>query len=160
MLKSLLLSSVLLLSQSPNSNTEFVKLQNRLQDYGFKVNIAIPPDVRLPKQQTDFLRRRLRKPYGLLSTKDKTIWINPVVFELGIDRPVLIHEAVHAAQLCKGNGNIQALELDLKPIAQARPFFKRYLDSHRRELEQEAYAVQTQGDSYELVLNLLDRYCQ
>ncbi len=160
MFKSLLLNSVLLISQSVNPDPNFIQLKNQLQDYGFRVSIAIPPDVQLPKQQTDFQRRRLRKPYGLLNAADKSIWINPIVFELGIDRPVLIHEAVHAAQYCKGNGSLQSLELDIKPIKQAQPFFKRYTDVHKQALEKEAYTVQTQTNSYELAIDLLEKHCQ
>ena len=160
MFKSLSIGSVLLIAQLINPNVNFAELKNKLQDYGFQVNIAIPPDTRLPKQQTDFQRRRLRKPYGLLNSADKAIWINPIVFELGIDNPVLIHEAVHAAQFCKGNGNLQALELDIEPIKQAQPYFKRYKDAYSQKLEKEAYTVQTQTNSYELAVDLLDKYCQ
>ena len=159
MFKSLLLSSILI-SQSPVPNANFVKLKNKLQEHGFKVIIATPPNVRLPKQQPDFQRRRLRKPYGLLNTADRSIWINPIVFELGIDRSVLIHETVHAAQFCQGEGSLQALELDLEPIKQAQPFFKRYSDPFNRVLEKEAYTIQTQSNSYELAISLLDKHCK
>ena len=159
MLKYLLPSSILI-SQLLSPNANFDKLKNKLQESGFEVNIAIPPDVRLPKQPPDFQRRRLRKPYGLLNTDNRSIWINPIVFELGIDRSVLIHETVHAAQFCRGNGSLQALELDIEPIKQARPFFKRYTDPHSQTLEKEAYTVQTQNNSYELAISLLDKYCK
>ena len=159
MFKYLLLSSILM-SQSIGPTADFDKLKNKLQESGFEVNIAVPPDVRLPKQQIDFQRRRLRKPYGLLDVNNRSIWINPIVFELGIDRSVLIHETVHAAQFCRGNGSLQALELDIEPIKQARPFFKRYVDPHGRTLEREAYTVQTQNNSYELAMSLLDKYCK
>ncbi len=160
MFSSLFLSFTLLTTQSLNYSADFIKLKNKLESYDFKVNIAIPPDFELPKQQTDFQRRRVRKPYGLLNSKNKSIWINPIVFELGISKPVLIHEAVHAGQFCKGNGSLQTLNLDLEPIAQAQPYFKRYLDIYAQKLEKEAYAVQTQPNSFELAMSLLDRYCQ
>jgi hypothetical protein len=35
---------------------------------------------------------------------EKKIWINPVVFDLHIANQTLTHEAVHAAQVCAGNG--------------------------------------------------------
>ena len=157
MLKSLLLSSVLLIANSPNPN--FAKLKNKLEDYGFQVNIAIPPSLDLPKQQSDFQRRRVRKPYGVLNSSTKSIWINPVVFDLGIDNHVLIHEAVHAAQYCRGNGSLQVLDIDIEPIKQAQPFFKRYINIHAQNLEKEAYTVQTQANSFELAISLLDKYC-
>ena len=159
MFKYLLFSSIII-SQITTPNANFERLKNKLQENGFEVKIAIPPDARLPKQQIDFQRRRLRKPYGLLDVNNRSIWINPILFELGIENSVLIHEAVHVAQFCQGNGNLQPLELDLKPIKRARPFFKRYTDPYNRVLEKEAYTVQTQNNSYELAIALLDKHCQ
>ena len=157
MLKSLLVSLVLV-AQLPNADSNFTRLQTQLEGYGFEVHIAIPPEFNLPKQQAG-MRRINRKPYGVLSSKSKSIWINPIVFELGISQATLIHEAVHAAQYCAGNGNIQTLGLDLEPIPQALPFFRRYVNTQRQDLEREAYTVQTQPNSYELVRSLLDKYC-
>ena len=159
MLKSFLISSLVLVSQLPNTDPEFTQLKTQLESYGFEVNIAIPPEFNLPKQQPG-LRRINRKPYGALHSPTKSVWINPIVFELGISRAVLIHETIHAAQYCAGNGNITTLNLDLQPIPQALPFFKRYINTQRQDLEREAYTVQTQADSYELARSLLDRHCQ
>ena len=159
MLKSFLISSLVLVSQLPNTDPEFTQLKTQLESYGFEVNIAIPPEFNLPKQQPE-LRRVHRKPYGVLHSPTKSIWINPIVFELGIGRATLIHETVHAAQYCAGNGNITKLDLDLQPIPQALPFFKRYINTQRQDLEREAYTVQTQADSYELARSLLDQHCQ
>lgn len=156
---ALLLSSTMAIAQLPDGNPEFVQLKTQLENYGFEVNIAIAPNLNLPEQQIDF-QRRISKPYGVLNAKSKSIWINPVVFELGNSNAVLIHEAVHAAQYCAGNGNIQTIGLDLEPIKQARPFFKRYANIHTQAVEKEAYTVQTQPNSYELVRSLLDQYCQ
>ncbi|MBE9043262.1 hypothetical protein IQ255_02355 [Pleurocapsales cyanobacterium LEGE 10410] len=160
MFKLLLLSSAVLSSQLPNADADFRQLKARLESYGFRVTIAIPPSFDLPNQQGDFLRRTVRKPYGVLNAASKSIWINPIVFELGNSNAVLIHEAVHAAQFCAGNGNIQTIGLDIEPIKQAQPYFKRYVDVHSQAVEKEAYAVQTQPDSYELARSLLDRHCQ
>lgn len=160
MFKPLLLSSILLITQSNNYDSNFILLKNKLEKYNFQVNIAIPPNLQLPPQKPDFQRRRVRNPYGLLNSTTQSIWINPVVFELGIGNSVLIHETVHAAQFCSGNGNLKTLELDLKPVRQARPFFKRYIDVHSQAIEKEAYAVQTQPNSFELALSLLDEHCK
>lgn len=159
MLESILLSSTIFLSQSPQPDAQFMQLKNQLENYGFKVNLALPPNFPLVEQQPDFLRRRLRKPFGLLNGNSKTIWINPVVFELGISNPVLIHEAAHAAQYCFGQGKIQVIGLNVKPIKQAQPFFKRYVSVHSQAIEKEAYAVQTQADSFELATSLLTKHC-
>ena len=160
MFKSLLFSSAFLISQLSNADSSFIQLKTQLESYGFQVNIAVPPNFNLPNQQIDFQRRRVRKPYGVLSVKSKSIWINPIVFELGNSNAVLIHEAVHAAQYCAGNGSIRTIGLDIEPIKQAQPFFKRYVDVHSQAVEKEAYAVQTQPNSYELARALLDRHCQ
>ena len=162
MLKSLLLSSVILIAQSPtlNFNPEFVQLKNQLESYGFKVNIALPPDFNLASQKPDFNRRRVRKPYGVLNATSKSIWINPIVLELGISNAVLIHEAVHVAQFCAGKGTVKTLGLDIEPIKQAQPFFKRYIDTYSQAIEREAYAVQTQPNSLELASSLLAENCR
>ena len=159
MFASLLIGSTIFLSQLSNAEPDFIQLKDRLEDKGFQVNIAIPPDFNLPPQRSDF-RRRVRKPYGVLNAKSKSIWINPIVFELGNSRAVLIHETVHAAQYCAGNGRIQTIGIDVEPIQQARPWFKRYVNVHSQAVEKEAYAVQTQPNSYELAQSLLEQHCQ
>ena len=157
---ALLLSSTMAIAQLPNANPEFIQLKTQLENYGFEVNIAIPPNFNLPNQKIDFQRRRVSKPYGVLNAKNKAIWINPIVFELGNSNAVLIHEAVHAAQYCAGNGNIQTIGLELETIPQARPFFNRYVNVHSQAVEKEAYTVQTQSNSYKLVQSLLKQHCQ
>ncbi len=160
MFESWLLSSTILVSQLSNVSSDFRQLKTQLENSGFKVNIAIPPDFNFANQQIDFQRRSVRKPYGVLNAKSKSIWINPIVFELGISDAVLIHETVHAVQYCVGNGNIQTIGLDIEPIRQAQPFFKRYVDTYSQAVEKEAYAVQTQSNNYELAVSLLEKHCQ
>lgn len=159
MFEFLLLSSAIFTTQSPQPDAEFVQLRTKLESYRFQVNIAIPPEFKLPNQQIDFQRRRVRKSYGVLNSTSQSIWINPIVFELGISQPVLIHEAVHAAQFCAGKGKIKPLGLEIEPIRQALPFFKRYVDTHSQAVEKEAYAVQTQRNSFDLAISLLDQHC-
>ena len=159
MLTSLLVGFMISGNQ-PSADADFTRLKTQLEGYGFQVKIAIPPDFQLPNQRTDFSRRRVPKPYGVMSAKSKSIWINPIVFELGNSNAVLVHEAVHAAQYCAGNGSIQTIGLNIEPIQQARPFFKRYVNVHSQAVEKEAYAVQTQPNSYELIKSLLKQYCQ
>jgi hypothetical protein len=138
-----LLASVLLISQA-NLNPDFLLLKNQLEKYGFQVKVESSPH---------------RGSYGMLEIKSKTIWIDPVVFDLEIALPTLIHEATHAAQVCAGKGEITALALTIKPPNVARPFFTHYQDGERRHLEAEAYAVQTHPDALNLVMSLLKRHC-
>jgi hypothetical protein len=135
----------LLISQLPTANQQFLDLENRLEKAGFQVILKLPPR---------------RGAYGLLEENSKTIWINPIVFELHIATPTLIHEAVHAAQVCKGKGKVVALGLDIQPSNYARPFFSHYINNDRQNLEREAYAVQTQPNRFELVISLLEKYCK
>lgn len=121
----------------------FIQLQQHLERKGFEVRLQRPP---------------LNGAYGLLEASSRTIWIHPVVFDLGIAQPVLVHEAVHAAQACAGNGTVAALNLGLDPPNNTRPFFLRY-HSYRRQIESEAYAIQVQPDRYERVLGLLEQHC-
>lgn len=138
------LYSSLLIAQTLAPSQQFLDLKSQLEKYGFQVVIELPPK---------------RGAYGLFSESRKKIWINPVVFDLNIAKPTLIHESVHAAQFCAGNGKIKALGLKIQPIANARRLFLRYKDARRQDLEREAYAVQTQSNSFELATNLLNKYC-
>ncbi|MGK7940861.1 MAG: hypothetical protein AB4062_12070 [Crocosphaera sp.] len=155
MFKSLILAFLLLvpnqslddeiiIAQNHNKNEQFDLLRNELEKAGFEVILALPPR---------------RGAYGLLQVNSKKIWINPVVFDLHIALPTLIHESVHASQVCAGKGQITTLGLTLEPINQARPFFQGYQDTHRKDLEREAYTVQTQPNSFELALSLLREHC-
>ncbi|ACB50439.1 unknown [Crocosphaera subtropica ATCC 51142] len=134
-----------ILAQNRENNQQFNQLKQELEKAGFEVILALPPK---------------RGAYGLLQVTTKKIWINPVVFDLHIALPTIIHESVHASQLCAGKGEITALGLTLEPINQARPFFQGYRDIHRKDLEREAYTVQTQPNRFELALSLLREKCQ
>ncbi|MDZ8082379.1 MAG: hypothetical protein RMX35_25365 [Nostoc sp. DcaGUA01] len=145
MIETVLLNSLLLLFQLATPDKRFLDLKNQLEKFGFQVIIQLPPK---------------RGAYGLLQEDHKKIWINPVVFDLQIGTQTIIHEAVHAAQVCAGKGKIKTLGLNIQPINYARPFFMQYADVHRQDLEREAYAVQTQPNSFELAISLLQQHCK
>ncbi len=138
-----LLTFLLLASAPPSVEAEFSRLQTILEDYGFQVKIEPTP---------------IRGAYGQLNVDTRTIWIHPIVFELGIARPTLIHEAVHAAQLCRGKKKVQALGLTIPPPPMTRRFFLQY-EGYTREIEAEAYTIQVQPDGMELVISLLHQHC-
>ena len=123
--------------------TQFEQLQQELIERGFSVQVQAPPQV---------------GAYGMLEPSSRSIWIHPLVFELNIALPVLIHEGVHAAQVCAGDGVVATLNLDIEPPNATRPFFLRY-HSYRRNIEAEAYAVQVQPDAFERVGKLLEQHC-
>ena len=131
-----------------SDNSEYNRLQQILINHGFIVKQEIPP----------MMNNLGLRPYGLMNSKTKTIWINPVVFELGNAQAVLVHEAVHAAQTCAGGGQVSLLNLDLDPPQFTRPYFMRY-HSYRREIEAQAYTVQVQPDSLAIAINLLEQHC-
>ena len=125
-------------------SSQFTQLQQTLENHGFTVTLAIPPQP---------------GSYGALEATTRTIWINPVVFDLEIAIPTLVHEAVHAAQLCNGSaGNLTPLNLGLSPYARAYRLYMRYTGI-RRTLEMEAYTIQARPDRIEYVTNVLNSRC-
>lgn len=126
------------------NSTEFAQLQQTLENHGFTVTLELPPQ---------------RGTYGLLQLSSRTIWINPVVFDLEIAVPTLVHEAVHAVQLCNGiDGNLAPLNLGLTPYTGAYRLYMRYT-GRRRTLEMEAYTIQARTDRIEYVTDLLNSRC-
>ncbi|MEY2984966.1 MAG: hypothetical protein RLZZ568_1583 [Cyanobacteriota bacterium] len=125
-------------------DSDFQTVKQQLEAKQFTVLLAPPPQ---------------RGSYGLLNAQSRTIWIHPLTFDLGIAVPVIVHEAVHAAQVCKGAGKLAPLGLTLDPLVHARPFWLRYQDIHRKALEREAFTVQTQANRLELVSLYLNQFC-
>jgi hypothetical protein len=143
-ISNLLISLLLLVNSSlVYSASDFDKLRLLLQQYKFSVILKKPPQT---------------GNYGLLDTKTRIIWINPVVFELKIAEATLVHEAVHAAQLCASPSQIKPLYLGLEYPKIAYPHFMRY-QGDRRHIEAEAYTVQTRTDRVNYVINLLNKHC-
>ena len=138
------LNLIILVAQVPVQESSFEIIKKQLEQAKFQVILDLPPQ---------------RGAYGLLKADSKKIWINPVVFDLGIAEQTLVHEAVHAAQVCKGKGKLSLLGLEIDPLIYAQPFFMHYADGDRKQLEREAYAVQTQSNRVELVSSLLKKYC-
>lgn len=144
-LDSAVLASAALASATPSSeSTQFDQLRQTLENHDFSVVLALPPRT---------------GTYGLLHVPTRTIWINPVVFDLGIAIPTLVHEAVHAAQLCSGSADtLGVLNLGLEPYAPAHRLYMRYTGI-RRTLEAEAYTIQARPDRVAFVTQLLVERC-
>ena len=122
---------------------DFERLQHALEQANFLVRLELPPKI---------------GNYGLLDLTSRTVWVNPVVFELGIAEHTLVHEAVHAAQLCGSYDEFSPLGLELEPPLVVRPYFMRY-SGIRRLVEAEAYTVQALDNRVEYVIDLLNTYC-
>ena len=79
-------------------SNELKPLLELLKNKGFHIKYEIPPK---------------RGAYGLFQSKNKTIWISPISFELGIGRQTILHEATHAAQSCQ-NGLLSPIGWTLR----------------------------------------------
>lgn len=140
----------MLLTSVP-TDAEFDRVHHVLQQHEIEVILDLPPHP---------------GSYGLFDTRSGKLWVNPVVFELGIAKQTIVHEAVHAAQYCASQNQVsqeqirlQPLGLDIDPPEIVRPYFFRYQDIDRRQIEAEAYAVQARSDSVDFVINLIEQYC-
>lgn len=138
----------------PGSDPQTLQLVESLERSGFPIQWEQPP---------------VWGTYGLLDVQTRSIWINPVVFELGIAQPTIVHEAVHAAQFCAAEvqdapspqsiEDLSPLGLGITPSPLVRPYILQYTDSKRRQLELEAYALQAEADRVDRAIDLLQRHC-
>ena len=137
------------------SDPQITQLVETLERLGFPVRWEQPP---------------VWGTYGLLEVKERSIWINPVVFELGIAQPTIVHEAVHAVQCCAAAAqapslpqsieDLSPLGLGITPSPLVRPYILQYSNSQRRQLELEAYALQAEPDRVDRAIELLEQYCK
>ncbi len=136
-------------TQAEVFSPDFMRLKQRLEQVGFTVRLERPPS---------------KGSYGTFQIKTRSIWINPVVSELGIAEPTLVHEAVHAVQYCTtvkvkpGAEKLKPFGLDLDTPTFLRPYFMRY-SGDRRHVEREAYTVQIRGDRIDYAMQLLQKHC-
>ena len=114
---------------------------------GFKVLIALPP---------------VRESYGLFQSKNKTLWISPVTFPLGIARQTFLHEAVHAIQSCpSGRLSPVGWQASLPPVVEreiSAILLKNYHHTNRA-LEREAFFLQGQKNAPSILIQSLKQRC-
>jgi len=126
---------------------DLTALQQALLRHGFQIVVRQPPG----------------KAYGRFHSASKRLEISPLVRDLGITRPVLLHEAVHAAQSCpSGTLSLLGIKRQASPVVESRI---RYLLSHHYaqahgSLEQEAFRIQSQPDAEALIIAALNQRCQ
>ena len=125
---------------------DLTALQQALLRHGFRIEARQPPG----------------RAYGRFISSQKLLEISPLVRDLGITRPVLLHEAVHAAQSCP-DGRLTPLKLQRRssPVVESRI---RYLLTHHYSqehqlLEQEAFRLQSQPDAEALIIAALNQRC-
>ncbi|WP_216904115.1 hypothetical protein [Synechococcus sp. CCY 9618] len=121
-------------------------LVRELGRHGFSVKLAVPP---------------VRGVYGLYQARQRTIWVAPISFELGIARPTFLHEAVHAVQSCP-TGVVAPLgwQLPLAPVVRQQIGGILATAYHgNKAAEQEAFALQSQPDAVPRLLAALRQRC-
>ena len=157
-----IVASIAFSLSAAGAEPQLLELLQVLEDSGFTLHWEQPP---------------LWGAYGLLNVPERSLWIHPVVFELKIAQPTVVHEAVHAAQLCAAENrnaaqnttatvsSLQSIEdlsplgLGITPSPLVRPYILRYTNSQRRQLELEAYALQAEVDGVAQAIALLQTHC-
>ena len=137
---------VLLLLGLPAPAADLEQLQRSLLRHGFTIDVRHPPG----------------QAYGRFIPAEKQLEISPLVQELGITRPVLLHEAVHAAQSCPhGSLTLIGVQRSVDPAVASR--IRYLLSNHYKPnsaaVEQEAFVIQSQPDAEQLIITALDQRC-
>ena len=136
----------LLLLGLPAPAADLEQLQRSLLRHGFTIDVRHPPG----------------QAYGRFIWAEKRLEISPLVQELGITRPVLLHEAVHAAQSCPhGSLTLIGVQRSVDPAVASR--IRYLLSNHYKPnsaaVEQEAFVIQSQPDAEQLIITALDQRC-
>ena len=136
-----------LLLPSGVAAADLTALQQALLRHGFQIVVRQPPG----------------KAYGRFLPASKRLEISPLVRDLGITRPVLLHEAVHAAQSCpSGTLTLLGIKRQASPVVESRIRYllsNHYAQAHG-SLEQEAFRIQSQPDAEALIIAALNQRCQ
>ena len=145
-MNSLRLVLALLVLALPAPAADLEQLQRSLLRHGFTIDVRQPPG----------------QAHGRFIPSEKRLEISPLVRDLGITRPVLLHEAVHAAQSCP-DGTLSLIGVQ-RPVDPAVGSRIRYLLRHnykpnRTALEQEAFMIQSQPDAEQLIITALNQRC-
>ena len=136
----------LLLLAPPAPAGDLEQLQRSLLRHGFTIEVRQTPG----------------RAYGRFIPAERRLEISPLVRDLGITRPVLLHEAVHAAQSCP-NGTLTLIGVQ-RPVDPAVGSRIRYvLRNHYKPniaaVEQEAFVIQSQPDAEQLIITALNQRC-
>ena len=140
------LALLLCLPALPALAADLEQLQRSLLRHGFTIEVQQPSG----------------QAYGRFIPAEKRLEISPLVQDLGITRPVLLHEAVHAAQSCP-NGTLSLIGVQ-RPVDPAvgsriRYLLRNHYKPNRTALEQEAFVIQSQPDAEQLIITALKQRC-
>ena len=130
----------------PAPAADLEQLQRSLLRHGFTIEIRQPPG----------------QAYGRFIPAEKRLEISPLVQDLGITRPVLLHEAVHAAQSCpSGTLSLIGMQRPVDPAvgSRIRYLLLNHYKPNRTALEKEAFVIQSQPDAEQLIITALKQRC-
>ena len=130
----------------PAPAADLEQLQRSLLRHGFTIEVRQPPG----------------QAYGRFIPAEKRLEISPLVQDLGITRPVLLHEAVHAAQSCpSGMLSLLGVQRPVDPAvgSRIRYLLRNHYKPNRTALEQEAFVIQSQPDAEQLIITALKQRC-
>ena len=136
----------LLLLALPAPAADLDQLQRSLLGHGFTIEVRQPPN----------------RAYGRFIAAEKRLEISPLVRDLGITRPVLLHEAVHAAQSCpNGTLTLIGVQRPLDPAvgSRIRYLLRNHYKPNIAAVEQEAFVIQSQPDAEQLIITALNQRC-
>ena len=132
----------------PSMAADLQQLQRELIRQGFRLEYRHPPGT---------------QAYGRFSAASKTLMISPLVTDLGIARPVFLHEAVHAAQSCpSGRLTLLGIQRNLDPVVKSRIRFilRNHYSQANAALEREAFLIQALPDAEDVIITALRNRCQ
>ena len=136
----------LLLLAPPAPAGDLEQLQRSLLRHGFTIEVRQPPG----------------RAYGRFIPAERRLEISPLVRDLGITRPVLLHEAVHAAQSCpNGTLTLIGVQRPLDPAvgSRIRYLLRNHYKPNIAAVEQEAFVIQSQPDAEQLIITALNQRC-
>ena len=137
---------LLMLLPTSASAADLNDVYHTLERHGFTIKEQQPPG----------------NAYGRYIPSERRLEISPLVRELGIARPVFLHEAVHAAQSCP-NGDLSLIGVQRRVDPAVNSRIKYLLLTHYNStnsaLEQEAFMIQSQPDAEQIIITALNTRC-
>ena len=130
----------------PAPAADLGELQRSLRRHGFTIEVRQPPG----------------RAYGRFIPAERRLEISPLVRDLGITRPVLLHEAVHAAQSCPhGSLSLIGVQRPVDPAvgSRIRYLLRNHYKPNSAAVEQEAFVIQSQPDAEQLIITALNQRC-
>ena len=146
LLRLLKAGALLMLLPTLASASDLNDLYRALLRHGFTIKERQPPG----------------RAYGRFIPSERRLEISPLVRDLGIARPVFLHEAVHAAQSCP-NGDLSLIGVTRKadPVVDSRVRYllRNFYKPINSSLEQEAFVIQSQPDAEQIIITALSKRC-